>query len=200
MTRIQLVRTVPVDLQEDIAELKNFKLFRGNVITTNSPEYHEARKLWSGLVNSSPGAVMLQCVGVSDVRKAIEFCKKFEVKNPKAPKSTVRSGGHSMSGKSSNVGGCMIDLRLMRSVQVDVAETSAWVEPGAMSGDFYTVLEEYDLVGISGQVSHTGTGGYASGGGYGMHLKYFGYFVHNTIAMEVVTSRGEILGYALCTR
>jgi len=175
---------------EDVEKLRASII--GRVVTPISSDYRSVAILANGDLPSAP-AVIIQCQGVSDVMKAITFCKEFEKKNPTAPRSVVRGGGHSFSALSTNVGGCVIDLRRMRSVLVDPVERTAWVEGGATAQDLDREAFVHGLVTPAGQISHTGVGGLATAGGYGLLSHKYGFMIDNTLAVEMVTADGKVI-------
>jgi FAD/FMN-containing dehydrogenase len=134
---------------------------------------------------------MIQCQSVSDVIKAIAFCKDFKKANPSAPRTVIRGGGHSFSGVSTNVGGCVIDLRKMRGVLVDPKEQTVWVEGGALSADLDREAFVYGLAMPNGQVSHTGIGG-LSAGGHGLLTHLYGLMIDNMLGCEIVLADGRV--------
>lgn len=63
---------------------------RGELILPEDGVYEEARKVWNGMINKRP-ALIVRCVGVSDVVHAV----KFAAKNSLAV--AVRGGGHNVT-------------------------------------------------------------------------------------------------------
>jgi len=163
----------------------------GEIITPLSADYKKMALLANGDIESKP-AIMILCQGITDVIKAIAFCKEWEKKHPEAPRTVVRGGGHSFWGASTNIGGCVIDLRKMRSVVVDPVERTAWVDGGATVRELDREAFAYGLVMPTGQINHTGIGGLASGGGYGLLSCKFGLMIDNLLAVELVLADGRI--------
>jgi hypothetical protein len=189
----QQVSGNPMDAcEDDLPEIIVLrKQLRGRVLTPSNADYKEQAKLHNFDHPSAP-AVIIQCIGTADIVKATKFCQEFEKKNPQAPKSTVRSGGHSFKGVSSNVGGCVIDLRLHRAISVNSVDQTAWVEAGATGGDVDKELYQYGFFLPTGTVSSTGIGGLATGGGMGRMQKY-GLLIDNILEWELVTKQGEVI-------
>ncbi|CAH1442363.1 unnamed protein product [Lactuca virosa] len=103
------------------------------------------------------------------VQKAL-FCAKkhgYEIR--------IRSGGHDYEGLSytADVPFVMLDFTNMRSIDVDVANRTAWVQPGVCP----TV----------------GVGGYMGGGGYGNLLRKYGTAADNVLDVRFMDVNGNIL-------
>ena len=63
------------------------KTIRGNVITPASSEYEVARKVYNGMIDRRPAAIV-RCADVADVRAAFNFARRDGL--PVA----IRGGGH----------------------------------------------------------------------------------------------------------
>jgi FAD/FMN-containing dehydrogenase len=106
---------------------------------------------------------------------------------------SVRGGGHNIAGNAVCDGGLLIDLSLMKSVQIDPQGRTARVEPGALLSDFDKEAQAFGLVTPLGINSTTGVAGLALGGGFGWTTRKFGLTVDNLIAAQVVTAAGELV-------
>ena len=88
----------------------------------------------------------------------------------------------------------MIDLSLMRRVNVDPKNKTVRVDGGALSGDMDFETQLYGLaVSGGGIVSHTGVGGLTLGGGFGWISRKHGLAIDNLVSAEVVTADGKLL-------
>jgi hypothetical protein len=87
----------------------------------------------------------------------------------------------------------MIDLSLMRGVQVDPAARVARVSGGSLLGDLDHEAMSFGLVTTAGTVSHTGVGGLTLGGGFGRVARRFGLALDNVRGVDVVTAGGGLL-------
>jgi FAD/FMN-containing dehydrogenase len=59
----------------------------GEVITSQSKDYNEARKIWNGMFDKKP-AIISRCSSVQDVVESIKFAKKNNLL------LAVKGGGH----------------------------------------------------------------------------------------------------------
>ncbi len=171
--------------QLHIEELKN--RFRGDVLLPGDDAYENARKIWNGMFDRRP-AIIARCVGTSDVIKAVNFARNNNLL------IAVKGGGHNSAGNAVCDDGIMIDLSLMRRVNVNSKNKTVRVDGGALLGDVDTQTQLYGLaVSGGGIVSHTGVGGLTLGGGFGWISRKHGLAVDNLVSAEVVTADGELL-------
>ncbi|MEP7243970.1 MAG: FAD-binding protein [Gammaproteobacteria bacterium] len=159
---------------------------RGNLLLPGHPGYDPARRVWNAQMDKHP-AFIVQPRGASDVRSAIQFARASNVL------VAVKCGGHSPAGKSTCERGMLLDLSLLRGVQVDTKARIAHVPGGSLLGDLDHEAMARGLVTTAGTVSHTGVGGLTLGGGFGRVARRFGLALDNVRSVEIVTGQGEIL-------
>ncbi len=104
----------------------------------------------------------------------------------------VRGGGHNIAGYAICDGGLVIDLSQMKSVQVDPAKQTAWIEPGATLADVDKETQAFGLAVPTGINSTTGISGLTLGGGFGWISRKFGLTIDNLLSADVVTADGEL--------
>jgi hypothetical protein len=132
----------------------------------------------------SPGLV-IQPGDVNQVVDALAFARDQDV--PLA----VRSGGHGISGRSTNDGGIVIDLSSMRAIEVlDAAARLVRVEAGARWKDVAAALEPYGWALSSGDYGGVGVGGLATAGGIGWLVREHGLTIDHLRAASVVLADG----------
>jgi len=141
-----------------IAEFKAH--FGGDVLLQDSTDYDEVRQIWNAMIDRRP-ALIPRARSPEDVVKAVKFARKHELV------VSVRGGGHNIAGNAVCDGGLMIDLSLMRRVQVDPSARQAEVEPGCTLGDFDAAAQAHGLAMPLGINSTTGVAGLTLGGGFG---------------------------------
>lgn len=159
---------------------------RGSVIVPGDESYESARQVWNATIDRRP-AVIVRCMGVSDVMTAIGFART------RGLSLAVRGGGHNIGGSALCDDGLVIDLSMMKSVHIDPVARVAYVEPGATLADFDHEAQAFGLATPLGINSTTGVGGLTLGGGFGWTSRKFGTTVDNLVGAEVVTAEGKRL-------
>src|SRR5512139_2497832 len=158
---------------------------RGNLVLRGHAAYDPARRVLNRQMDKHP-ALVVQPRGAADVKLAVDFARASNLL------VAVKCGGHSPSGNSTCNDGLLIDLSLLRGVQVDPAARLARVAGGSLLGDLDHEAMAHGLVTTAGTVSHTGVGGLTLGGGFGRVGRRFGLSLDNVRAVEIVTADGEI--------
>ncbi len=157
----------------------------GPVIMSEHPDYEGSRKIWNGMHDKRP-ALIARCLTSEDVAHAVNFARDHGVL------TAVRGGGHSWPGKSICDDGIVVDLSHMTNVEVDAANKIGMSAGGALLGHLDDATLAQGLVTTAGVVSHTGVGGYTTGGGFGRLNRKYGLTIDNLVGAEVVTADGRI--------
>ena len=160
--------------------------FRGDLITPDHHDYDDARAVWNGTVDRRP-RLIARCSGTADVAAAVRFARDRDLE------IAVRGGGHNVAGTAVCDDGIVIDLSAMRAVSVDLVDSTALVQGGALWGDVDHETQAHGLATTGGIVSHTGVGGVSLGGGIGWLMRKHGLTVDNLVEAEVVTASGDIV-------
>jgi FAD/FMN-containing dehydrogenase len=158
---------------------------RGEALTPSDPGYENARVPFNAMHVDRP-TLVVRPTGTADVVDAVNFARENAVE------LTVRGGGHSIAGLSSSDGGMVVDLSLMRGVEVDPEARVARVQGGALLGDVDRETQAFGLATPSGGVSHTGVAGLTLGGGYGWLRRKYGLACDNLVAAQVVCADGHV--------
>lgn len=107
---------------------------------------------------------------------------------------SVRSGGHSPVGHSTDTGGMVIDLRYFDSVEViDEARRLVRVGGGATWGGVAAALSPFGWALTAGDTSDVGVGGLTLGGGIGWMVRRYGLAIDNLVGARLVTPDGRLL-------
>lgn len=140
------------------------------------------------LRGGSPGLV-LRPTNVGEVQSALAFART----HTHLPLG-VRSGGHGISGRSTNDGGLVIDVGALNDVTVlDPARRLVRIEPGARWRDVATVLEPHGWALSSGDYGGVGVGGLATAGGIGFLNRKHGLTIDHLQAVEMVLADGTLV-------
>jgi FAD/FMN-containing dehydrogenase len=160
--------------------------YPGEVISPDDAAYEEARKVWNGTVDRRP-AVIVRPKDTNGVAEAVNFARENGLN------ATVRGGGHNVAGSALNDGGVVIDLSLMRAVDVDAGARTVRAQGGVTLGDIDAATQAHGLAVPVGVVSETGIAGLTLGGGVGYMRRKYGLSCDNLISAEVVTADGSVL-------
>jgi alkanesulfonate monooxygenase SsuD/methylene tetrahydromethanopterin reductase-like flavin-dependent oxidoreductase (luciferase family) len=135
----------------------------------------------------SPGLVM-RPQDADDVVAALAYARRQPV--PLA----IRSGGHGISGRSTNDGGIVIDLGKLDWVELlDRATGRVRIGPGARWGDVAQALAQHGLAMSSGDYGGVGVGGLATAGGIGFLVRKHGLTIDHVVAADVVLADGTVV-------
>ena len=157
---------------------------RGTMLRPDDAGYDEARRVFNGMIDRRP-ELIVRCENESDVAAAIAFARE------KRLVAAVRGGGHNVAGNAVCDGGLVIDLSLMRRVEVDPRKHLARVQGGATWGDFDGATQAHGLATPGGIVSSTGVAGLTLGGGIGVLRGLYGLTCDNLVGAELITAAGE---------
>jgi FAD/FMN-containing dehydrogenase len=136
----------------------------------------------------SPG-IVFQVKNTDEVIEALAFARA----HPHLPLA-VRSGGHGISGRSTNNGGIVIDLSKMNTIEVvDQATRRVRIGPGARWIDVAAALAPYGWALSSGDYGGVGVGGLATAGGIGWLVREHGLTIDHLRAVEMVLADGSVV-------
>jgi FAD/FMN-containing dehydrogenase len=158
----------------------------GTLIRPGDPEYDPARVCYNAAVDRRP-ALIVRCTGPEDVATA------FELARAEGLEVAVRGGGHNPAGHCILDGGLVIDLSLMRRVDVDADLRIARAQGGSTWLDFDTAAQAFGLVAPGGIVGSTGVCGLTLGGGIGHLTAQYGLTCDSLVGAELVTPDGTVV-------
>ena len=157
---------------------------RGSVVTPASAEYEVVRRVYNGMIDRRPDAI-LRCADAADVRAAVKFARDKNL--PVA----VRGGGHNGAGLGTCDGGIVIDLSPMKGVLVDPVTNTIWAEAGCTQADVNYAAHDFGLAVPLGAISTTGIAGLTLGGGTGYLTRKYGLTLDNLLEANLVLANGE---------
>jgi FAD/FMN-containing dehydrogenase len=154
------------------------------ILSRNDSQYDSARRVWNGMIDRKP-SVIVRPTSIADVIQSVRFARERRIA------ASVRGGGHSVAGKAVSDGAMMIDLSLMRDVQINPGRQTALVQGGATWREFDRETERYGLATTGGVISSTGVCGLTLGGGLGWLMGKHGLSCDNVISADLVNADGN---------
>lgn len=186
MVRNTLVHTQQKSPQPGLSISELRKQFPERVIVPGDTEYDRARTTFYGGIDRYP-TVIIRVKNKDEVAKVVNLARDTGME------LAIRSGGHSVVGYCVSEGGIVLDLSLMRDLQINVDEQTAWVEPGMRTGDYTNAAGAYGLATSFGDTGSVGIGGITLGGGVGYLVRKHGLTIDNLLAAEIITADGNFL-------
>ena len=157
----------------------------GEVLRPGDEEYDEAARAF--FLEGAP-ALVVRPSTPDEVAAAIAHAIHHDLA------VSVRSGGHSPVGHSTNTGGMVIDLtHLDRTEILDAERRLVRVGGGATWGAVAAALDPHDWGLTSGDTSSVGVGGLTLGGGIGWMVRSHGLAIDNLVSARVVTADGRLV-------
>jgi FAD/FMN-containing dehydrogenase len=156
----------------------------GEILTPASADYDAARRLWNGMIDRRPAAIV-RCASSDDVAAAVRFAAREELY------PAIRGGGHNVAGLASVDDGLVIDVSQMKRITVEPLACTATSETGLTWGEFDAATQAYGLATTGGVNSTTGIAGLTLGGGVGWLMGRCGLTCDTTLAYSLITADGE---------
>ncbi len=158
---------------------------RDSAVEPGDPAYAEVRSTY--MRGGRPGLV-LRPSSTAEVVEALAYARTQDV--PLA----IRSGGHGISGRSTNDGGIVLDLGRLRQIEVlDTTIRRVRIGPGARWGEVAQALLPHGWAITSGDYGGVGVGGLATAGGIGFLVREHGLTLDHVRAVEMVLADGSVV-------
>jgi len=169
--------------REEIAELA--MRLQGQIVLHSDANFEEARRIhWA---SSAMPAMVVRAASTSDVAATITFAREHSLE------LAVRSGGHSLAHYSIVEGSVVLDLSLMKTLEIDPEARIARLGAGLTWGEVAAALHPHSLGLSSGDNATVGIGGLTLGGGIGWFARKYGLTIDHVRSIEVVTADGQAL-------
>ena len=152
---------------------------RGRLVSPDDTRYDAARKVWNGRIDRRPSLIAF-CADEKEVVVALRFAREHELL------VAVRGGGHSCAGTAVCDDGLVIDLSLMKAIEVDAAARSAQAQGGVLWGELDRATQAFGLAVPGGTDSEVGIAGLTLGGGNGWLMGVHGATCDNLLSADVV--------------
>lgn len=159
---------------------------RGKTIEPGDFAYRAVRSTY--MRGGAPG-IVLRPEDTAAVQDAVAFARAHR----HLPLG-IRSGGHGVSGRSTNDGGVVVDLSGLREIEIlDEQRRLVRVGPGARWQEVARALEPHGWAITSGDYGGVGVGGLATAGGIGFLGREHGLTIDQLVAAEVVLADGTLV-------
>ncbi|MEA2402080.1 MAG: hypothetical protein QOK00_2483, partial [Thermoleophilaceae bacterium] len=158
--------------------------FAGQVIDPQDATYEEVRQVYNAMIDRRP-ALIARPASPDDVSKLVSFARERDL--PLA----IRGGGHNGAGLGTVDDGLVIDLSLLKDIEVDPEARTVRVGGGCTWGEVDAATGEHGLATPSGIISTTGVGGLTLGGGIGHLTRTCGLAIDNLLEADMVLASGE---------
>ena len=157
---------------------------RGWLVTPEDTSYDRARRVWNGRIDRRP-ALIAYCANRADVVSAVRFARERELL------AAVRSGGHSCAGAAVCDGGLVVDLSLMKAIEMDARGGTVRAQAGVLWAELDRATQASGLAVPGGTDSEVGIAGLTLGGGNGWLMGLYGATCDNLLAADVVMADGR---------
>jgi hypothetical protein len=158
--------------------------FRGRLIGPDDGEYDEARSVHNGMIDKRP-ALIARPATPDEVAQVVAFARDNDLR------LAIRGGGHNGAGLGTVDDGVVIDLSLLKDIEVDPQARTVRAGGGCTWGEVDSATNEHGLATPSGIISTTGVGGLTLGGGLGHLTRKHGLAIDNLLEADVVLASGE---------
>jgi FAD/FMN-containing dehydrogenase len=163
--------------------------FSGELVGPEDAGYDEARKVYNGMIDRRP-ALIARCATPEDVSAVVGFARERDML------LAVRGGGHNGGGLGVCDDGVVLDLSLMRQIDVDAANRTVRVGGGATWSEVDAATHEVGMATPCGIIGTTGVGGLTLGGGIGHIARKHGLSIDSLLEAEMVLADGSAFGPA----
>ena len=158
--------------------------FQGELIGPEDHDYEQARPVFNAMIDKRP-SLIARCASPQEVAQAVGFAREHGLL------LAVRGGGHNGGGLGTVDDGVVIDLSLLKTIEVDPEARTVRVGGGCTWGEVDRATGEHGLATPSGIISTTGVGGLTLGGGLGHLTRKCGLTIDNLLEAEIVLATGE---------
>lgn len=163
---------------------------QGTLVLPADAEYNEARKVYNGMIDKHPAAIAY-CKNTDDVITCVNFARDNNIL------VAIRGGGHNAAGLGIADDALVIDLSLLKNIDVDAGTKTVKVGGGCLLKEVDIATHEAGMCVPSGIFGTTGVGGITLGGGLGNLTRSLGLAIDNLLEAEVVLANGTLVNTSL---
>jgi len=110
----------------------------GEIILPTDDNYDDERAIYNGMIDKRPGMIV-KCKDDDDVITAVKFAREEGIE------VSVRGGGHNGAGLALVDDGMVIDLSLMKDIQINPGSRTAVVQSGCLLKEVDKATHQYGL-------------------------------------------------------
>ncbi|HYJ23465.1 MAG TPA: FAD-dependent oxidoreductase, partial [Acidimicrobiia bacterium] len=169
----------------DVERLR--QALKGQLFTPEDDGYDDAHRLFTPVYDGVRPAAVAQVADASDIATVLTIARETGVE------LAIRSGGHSAAGHSTTDGGIVVDLRSLKTLEIDVDAMTAWADSGLTAAEYSNETNAVGLATGLGDTGSVGLGGITLGGGIGFLVRKHGMTIDSLLAAEVVTADGQVV-------
>ena len=159
------------------------------VVLQSGPLYDEAIFIGNEVYSDRRPAYVVMAKSVEDVTAALELARLHDLP------FSIKCGGHSYAGYCLNEGGVMLDVSLMRQVEVDEHSMTVRIDCGARWLMVYEALANVNpnFMVMGGICPSVGVSGAVLGGGINLLSRTFGLAIDSLESVTMMTAEGDLL-------
>ena len=172
--------TLATDLIEELRAATS-----GEVVTPRDEAYDEARALYFTGLDRRPAAIV-RPRSAEEVAAAVSLARHGDVE------MSVRGGGHAPAGHSVPNGAVVLDLRALRTLEIDATDRRARAGAGLTAGAYTEEVGAHGLATGFGDSPSVGLAGITLGGGVGYLHRKLGLTIDSLLGAQIVTADGEV--------
>ncbi|MDH4378360.1 MAG: FAD-linked oxidase C-terminal domain-containing protein [Vampirovibrionales bacterium] len=189
MATVAALSSLPQALPK--AFIKQLQQAVGKAYVLTAPEEQRVYECDAYLLMQAPPQAVVLPISTQQVADVVKACNQFDIA------FTARGAGTGLSGGALALqGGIIISLnRMQRIVAIDEANQTATVEAGVVNGRLNEVLASSNFFFApdpSSQSASTIGGNIAENAG-GIHCLKYGVTTDHVLALEMVTTEGEVI-------
>lgn len=162
------------------------KRLHGRLLLPGDPRYAAASQPANAQFAYIHPIAAAICKDVEDVATCVRWSREYDID------AVARTGGHSYAGFSATTG-LVIDLRALRSVEVNLATGVATIGGGAVNEDVFNATKGGELLLPAGTCLGVGVGGLTLGGGIGYNTHWAGLTCDHLRSTRMVTATGDLI-------
>lgn len=156
------------------------------IVTKEDRAYEVSRRAWNRAIQKYPFQIVY-CKNREEIRETLLWAKAhcYPIR--------IRSGGHHYEGYSTGNDVVVIDVSLMKGIQIDEAHNLVTIEGGVRNRELYEAVCAKGYPFPGGGCPTVGVAGLVLGGGWGYSARLLGLSCDSLIEVELMNAQGECM-------